>query len=240
MKRKLLILKSALQKPFLTPETLKDTYSVSEEEEEGVYLSYNVAAGDSCDNERGLAMQILDYVLFTMPGAPVRKKLIDAGLGKDVDSYYDGGIQQPLFSIIVKNAGKGKEDLFIQTVEEALKEQVEKGLNKKAIYSAINNYEFKYREADFGRFPKGLIYGLNFLNSWLYDDAKALELADSLTPLAALKEKVDTGYFEQLIKESFLDNTHKAYVYLYPEEGKNERLEEELKAQLAKMKNKLK
>lgn len=229
----------ALQKPFLTPETLKDTYSVSEEEEEGVYLSYNVAAGDSCDNERGLAMQILDYVLFTMPGAPVRKKLIDAGLGKDVDSYYDGGIQQPLFSIIVKNAGKGKEDLFIQTVEEALKEQVEKGLNKKAIYSAINNYEFKYREADFGRFPKGLIYGLNFLNSWLYDDAKALELADSLTPLAALKEKVDTGYFEQLIKESFLDNTHKAYVYLYPEEGKNERLEEELKAQLAKMKNKL-
>lgn len=112
-----------------------------------------------------------------MPGAPVRKKLIDAGLGKDVDSYYDGGIQQPLFSIIVKNAGKGKEDLFVQTVEEALKEQVEKGLNKKAIYSAINNYEFKYREADFGRFPKGLIYGLNFLNSWLYDDAKALELA---------------------------------------------------------------
>ena len=229
----------ALQKPFLTPETLKETYSVSEEEEEGVYLSYNVAAGDSCDNERGLAMQILDYVLFTMPGAPVRKKLIDAGLGKDVDSYYDGGIQQPLFSIIVKNAGKGKEDLFIQTVEDALKEEVEKGLNKKAIYSAINNYEFKYREADFGRFPKGLIYGLNFLNSWLYDDAKALELADSLTPLAALKEKVDTGYFEQLIKESFLDNTHKAYVYLYPEEGKNERLEEELKAQLAKMKNKL-
>ena len=111
--------------------------------------------------------------------------------------------------------------------------------DKEFNYSAINNYEFKYREADFGRFPKGLIYGLNFLNSWLYDDAKALELADSLTPLATLKEKVDTGYFEQLIKESFLDNTHKAYVYLYPEEGKNERLEEELKAQLAKMKNKL-
>ena len=84
-----------------------------------------------------------------------------------------------------------------------------------------------------------LIFVLYFLNCWLYDDAKALELADSLTPLATLKEKVDTGYFEQLIKESFLDNTHKAYVYLYPEEGKNERLEEELKAQLAKMKNKL-
>ena len=112
---------------------------------------------------------------------------------------------------------------------------MENGLNKKAIYSAINNYEFKYREADFGRFPKGLIYGLNFLNSWLYDDTKALELADSLTPLARLKEKVETGYFEQLIKESFLENTHKAYVYLYPEVGKNERLEEELKEQHSSM-----
>ena len=226
--------KVAMQEAFKAPETLKDTYSVSEKEEEGVYLSYNVAAGDSCDNERGLAMQILDYVLFTMPGAPVRKKLIDAGLGKDVDSYYDGGIQQPLFSVIVKNAKKGNEALFIKTLEEALREQAENGLNKKAIYSAINNYEFKYREADFGRFPKGLIYGLNFLNSWLYDDTKALELADSLTPLARLKEKVETGYFEQLIKESFLENTHKAYVYLYPEVGKNERLEEELKEQLAR------
>ena len=198
-----------------------------------------MAAGDSCDNESGLAMQILDFVLFTMTGEPVRKKMIDAGLGKDVDSYYDGGIQQPLFSVIVKNAKKGNEALFIKTLEEALREQAENGLNKKAIYSAINNYEFKYREADFGRFPKGLIYGLNFLNSWLYDDTKALELADSLTPLARLKEKVETGYFEQLIKESFLENTHKAYVYLYPEVGKNERLEEELKEQLARMKDKL-
>lgn len=73
-----------------------------------------MAAGDSCDNERGLAMQILDYVLFTMPGAPVRKKLIDAGLGKDVVATMMAGIQQPLFSVIVKNAKKGNEALFIK------------------------------------------------------------------------------------------------------------------------------
>ena len=167
MKKRQWILKYGMQEAFKAPETLKDTYSVSEKEEEGVYLSYNVAAGDSCDNVLvALQWQILDYVLFTMPGARVRKKLIDAGLGKDVDSYYDGGIQQPLFSVIVKNAKKGKtQALFIKTLEEALREQADKvGLNEKAIYSAINNYEFKYREADFGRFPKGLIYGLNLLD----------------------------------------------------------------------------
>lgn len=229
----------ARQEPFTAPLTVKDTYSVSEEEEDGIYLSYNVVAGDSCDNEKSIALQILDYVLFGMPGAPVKKCLIDAGLGKDVESDYDNGIRQPIFSVIVKNAPKGKEEAFVRILEKALEEQVASGLNKKAIYSAINSYEFKFREASFGRFPKGLIYGLNFLGSWLYDDAKSMELADSLTPLANLKNKVDTGYFEDLIRTCFLENTHKAYIHLYPEAGKNERMEQKLAAQLAAVKEKL-
>lgn len=232
----------AVQKPFAHPVTIKDTYSVSadgDEGEEGIYLSYNVVTGKSDDNEEILALQILDYVLFSMPGAPVRTKLIDAGVGKDVDSYLDAGIQQPVFSVIAKNVQKGKEELFLRTLEEALQEQVKQGMNKKAIYSAINNFEFKYRESNFGRYPKGLIYGLNFLNTWLYDDKRALDLADTLTPLARLKEKVETGYFEELVRRCVLENTHKAYVGLYPETGKNERMEEELRKQLAKIKGTL-
>ena len=230
----------ALQEPFNSPVTVKDTYSVSEDDQEakedGIYLSYNVVAGKSSDNEDLLALQILDYVLLSMPGAPLRKSLIDAGIGKDVDSYLDGGIQQPVFSIIVKNVAKGKEQLFQETIERVLKEQVEKGINKKAIYSAINNFEFKYREANFGRYPKGLIYGLNFLNTWLYDDKAAFDLADTLTPLTELKKKVESGYFEQLIETYFLKNTHKAYVGLYPEKGKNEKMDAQLKKQLAHLK----
>ena len=227
----------ARQKPYASPVLVKDTYSVSEEEEEeGIYLSYNVVAGQNGSNEEMMALQILDYVLFSMPGAPVKKELIEKGLGKDVDSYFDGGIQQPIFSLTVKNAPVGKEAEFVRTVEEALRRQADQGLNKKAILSTINSFEFKYREADFGRFPKGLIYGLNFLNTWLYDDEKAMDLADSVPVLMELKKKVDQGYFEDLIRRYFLDNTHKAYVYLYPEAGKNERMERQLKEQLARVK----
>ncbi|MDO4977948.1 MAG: insulinase family protein [Eubacteriales bacterium] len=229
----------ALQPPFAAPIVEKDTYSVSEGEEEGILLSYNALAGDNGNMEEMMALQILDYVLLSMPGAPVKKTLIEKGLGKDIDSYFDGGIQQPTFSIIAKNAPEGKEEEFIQTVEEALRKQVENGINKKAILSCINSFEFKYREADFGRYPKGLIYGLNFFNTWLYDDSKALELADSIPVLVNLKKKVEEGYFESLITKYFLNNTHKAYVYLYPEAGKNERLENELKAQLNMIKSTL-
>ena len=232
----------ALQKPFETPVTVTDTYPVSEDEEnagEGIYLSYNTVAGLSSDNEEMLALQILEYVLFSMPGAPVRKAIIDAGIGKDVESYLDAGIQQPVFSVIVKNVQQGKEELFKKVIEQALAEQAENGMNKKAIYSSINNFEFKYREASFGRYPKGLIYGLNFLNTWLYDDNRAMDLGDTLTPLANLKKKVDTGYFEELVKKYLLNNTHKAFVNLYPEKGKNERADAELKRQLAGIKGTL-
>ncbi|MDO5145976.1 MAG: insulinase family protein [Eubacteriales bacterium] len=228
----------ALQQPFAQPMTLEDTYSVSgeEEREDGVFLSYNVVTGDNTDQEEMLALQILEYVLFSMPGAPVQKALIDAGIGKEIDSFFDAGIQQPVFSITAKNVEKGKEAVFRETVEQALREQIQKGLNRKAILSAINNFEFKYREANFGRYPKGLIYGLNFLNTWLYGDERALELSDSLTPLMALKKKVETGYFEELVESRLLKNPHKAFVNLYPEMGKNEKMDEKLKKQLAKVK----
>ncbi len=230
----------ALQEAYKEPVLVKDTYSVSEDdEEEGNLLSYNVVAGKNGDLEETMALQILDYVLFTMPGAPIKKELIEKGLGKDVESYFDGGIQQPTFSVILKNAPDHKEEDFIGTIESALGKQVEKGLNKRAILSTINSQEFKYREADFGRYPKGLIYGLNFFNTWLYDDTKAMDLADSIPVLMKLRSKVDSGYFESLIEKYFLNNTHKAYVYLYPEAGKNEKIEGELRDQLARVKAKL-
>lgn len=231
----------ALQAPYQAPETVEDTYSLasSEEDKDGVYLSYNVVCGNSSDVELMMALQILDYVLLSMPGAPVKKALISAGLGREVESSFDPGIQQPVYSVIVKNVDKGREADFIRILEDELGKLIREGINKKAIYSAINSFEFKYREADFGRYPKGLIYGLNFLNTWLYDDDKAMVLSDSLTLLAALKEKVETGYFEGLIEKYILDNPHKTYVNLYPEPGKNDRIEERLKSQLAKVKESL-
>ncbi len=229
-----------LQEPFTRPVTVRDTYSVSREgEEEGILLSYNVAAGDNGNNEEMMALQILDYVLFSMPGAPVKKALIDKGLGKDVYSSFDGGIRQPVFSVTVKNAAAGKEEEFVRVLEDVLRSQADQGISRKAILSTINSFEFRYRESDFGRTPKGLIYGLNFFNTWLYDDNKALDLAEALPVLTGLKKKAGEGYFEELIRRCFLDNTHKTYVNLYPEAGKNERAEKKLRDQLEKVKSTL-
>ena len=87
------------------------------------------------------------------------------------------------------------------------------GIDKKAILAGINYMEFRYREADFGQFPKGLMYGLDIMGSWLYDDENAFSQVQLLSIYDRLKEAVNEGYFEKLIQKWLLDNTHGADPY---------------------------
>lgn len=228
----------AQQKPFTERKRIEESYSISEKEEEEykTYLSYNAVIGDSLDKELYLAFQILEYVLIGAPGAPVKEALIKKGIGADVFSSYDNGIQQPIFSIVAQNADIDQEAEFIETIENVLNQIVEKGIDKRALEAALTNYEFKYKEADFGRFPKGLIHGLNMFDSWLYDDEKPFIHIQTNETFALLRERLKTDYFEQLIRTYLLQNRHKTIVVLKPEKGLNSRQEAALKEKLASYK----
>ena len=173
------------------------------------------------------------------PGAPLKKALIDAGLGKDILSSFDDGIKQPNFSIIAKNANAEDLERFIQVLEDTLASIVEQGMDKKSLLAAINYFEFKHKEGNFGRFPKGLMLGLNAFSTWLYDDAAALDLFSLNDVYDALKQDVETGYFEALIKQYILQNTHKSYCLLMPKKGLNNEIAEREKARLAAYKETL-
>ncbi|MFQ9032430.1 MAG: hypothetical protein ACLR7F_11170 [Waltera sp.] len=80
--------------------------------------------------------------------------------------------------------------------------------------AGINYYEFKYREADFGSYPKGLMYGLQVLDSWLYDDRLPFIHIEANNTFAELRKEVKTGYFEGLVQKYLLDNTHRSVVIL--------------------------
>lgn len=210
-----------LQEPFQRMQELADTYPVSEEEslEEKTYLSYNQIIGTSLEPKLYLAFQILEYALLSAPGAPVKQALLDAGIGKDVLSYYDNGILQPIFSITVKNAEEEQKKAFVQCIRDSLIELAKKGIDRRTLEGAVNYYEFRYREADFGQYPKGLMYGLQILDSWLYDDEKPFIHIKADDTFAFLKNEIGTGYYERLISEYLLDNTHSSLVVLRPEAG---------------------
>lgn len=210
-------------------------YSITmdDSQENKTYLSYNRVVGDSLDKMLYQAFDVLDYALVSSPGAPVKQALIDAGIGDDVYGSYDAGILQPVFSFVAKNANASQADEFESIIENTLKEVVKTGINKEALLAGINSSEFKFREADFGQFPKGLLFGLNCLDSWLFDDMKPFIHLECLGTFAKLRKAVDTDYFEKLIQEYLLDNTHGSSVTVKPKRGLGNEREEALAKELS-------
>ena len=229
------------QEPFGEMREVVQEYSITsdESEEDKTYLSWNKVIGTSLDEKLYLAFQILDYALLSAPGAPLKKALVDAGIGKDIMGSYDNGVYQPLFSVIAKNANVEQKEEFIRVIEDTLREIAEKGMDKKALRAGINYHEFRFREADFGNYPRGLMYGLQLYDSWLYDEAKPFIHMQAIPTFEFLKSQVDTGYFEDLIRTYLLENTHGAVVIIRPERGRTARMDRELAEKLKAYKESL-
>ncbi len=226
------------QEPFEEMKEKVIPYSITSEESEddNTYLSYNKVIGTSLDKELYLAFQILDYALLSAPGAPLKKALTDAGIGKDIMGSYDNGIYQPIFSVISKNANEEQKQEFTELIERVLSDIVKNGIDRKALEAGLNYHEFRYREADFGNYPKGLMYGLQMMDSWLYDEEKPFIHVEALETFEFLKSQVGTGYFEELIRRYILENPHGAIVIVKPEKGRTARMDAELDKELQEYK----
>lgn len=222
-----------LQKPFKEQKELKADYPISddEKEEDNTFLDLNFVVGKSVDPEIYLAFEIIEHLLLETPAAPLKKALVDAEIGKDVLGRFDNGIYQPIFSIIVKNSGEDKKEQFQKVVFDTLNELVQKGIDKKLIEASINIVEFKLREADFQGFPKGLLYCIKSMESWLYDGNPAMHLQYGPT-LEKIKKALTSNYFEKLIEEYLLHNNHRSLLILKPKKGLSEEKAREVRKEL--------
>ena len=222
------------QKAFEKPVEREFSYSITDGEsgEDATYLSVNTVVGDDLDPKLYVAFQILEHTLLDAPGAPLKQALIDAGIGKDILGGYESGILQPFFSVIAKDANKEQKGEFLAIVKGTLRKLADQGINRKSLLAGMNYFEFKYREADYGSAPKGLMYGLQCLDSWLYDGDPMTHLCYQET-FDFLKKEVENGYFEQLIKDYLLDNPFEAVIVVAPEKNLTTKEDEKLAKKLA-------
>ena len=229
------------QPAFDEMRTFHKKYSVAtgEPTDGKAYFAYNAVVGDSLDPKLYVAFQILEYVLMSAPGAVLKKALLDANIGKDVFGSYENGILQPYISIIAKDADISREEDFMRVIRTTLENLVKNGINRRSLEGALNYFEFKFREADFGRYPKGLMYGLQLYDSWLYDENQPLIHLKAYETFDALRKAMDTGYFETLIDQYLLNNHHASLLVLEPEQGLSMKKDEALAKQLALYKESL-
>ena len=214
-----------------------EVYPIGEDESaaEKSFLSLNLVVGDTLDTRTNLALEVLTHALFSSPAAPVRKALIDSGLGKDVDAGLEDDLRQPTFTITMTGSEIDRVEKFYKLLTDELQKLVDGGIDKTLLQASINLMEFKLREADFGLAPKGLIYGLRLLKTWLYggDPNAYLRYEDDL---AAIKRGLDEGLFEGVVQKYFLDNPHKVLMTLAPDKTFAKKRDAAQAAKLAEVK----
>ena len=210
-----------LQKRFAEPVEITTRYPIGENDPltDHTYLTYNLVIGESTDTRLTGACAVLEYVLLEASGAPLKMALLDAGIGKDVYGSYDSGVRQPVFSIVAKNANESDKERFLKLVRETLSKLADEGLNPKSLEAAINSMEFKYREADFGGYPKGLFYSIDVLDSWLHREDLPFAYLKQIEDYRFLREQIGTGYYEGLIRTYFLENPHASFLISCPAKG---------------------
>ncbi len=226
-----------MHKSFDAPVEKEVFYAVGKDEsdEKKSYFSYATVAGSVLEEGLVTAMEMISYSILSMPGAPIQKALIDAGICEEV---YGGleTVNQNIFTITAKNCPADKKDEFVKIVDETLKKIIAEGINKDSLKAALNKKEFDFREADFGSYPKGLFYCMDMMDSWLYDDDKPFMYLKMESVFNDLREKIDTDYFEKLIEKYILNNNHKLILTTNPKKGLTEEKEAALAKKLAEYK----
>ncbi|MDR2169868.1 MAG: insulinase family protein [Planctomycetaceae bacterium] len=233
--------KVTTQPPFDKPKDITAEYSVDagESTNEKTFLSMNYLLPPIInDPQKSYAFDLLTYILIGSESGPLKRVLIDAGIGLDVSCSFDSSILQPCFSIIVHNSDPDKKQQFINIIEDTLKRLVTNGVDRKLIEGAINRTEFTLREFQVSGFPKGLVINMGILDAWTYggDPLKHLRFEQILTDIRA---GVANNYFENLIKEFLIENKSRGFVMLKPKQGLEKENADKLTAKLAEIKKSL-
>jgi len=216
-----------MQKAFDKVRYDEDFYSAQNEDDKA-YYSYNFVIDSSCNKELLVAFQVLTYALVLVPGAPLKKALVDAGVGEDISASFDNDLMQSVFSIMASEAPVDKKEDFVKIVTETLEKICKEGIDKKSLKAALSRSEFRYREADYGRYPKGLMFGIQAMQSWLYDDNMPFDMLSLNDTFKKIGELIETDYFEKIIEKYLLKNTHASVVSIFPEVGLTGRKDGEL------------
>ncbi len=183
------------------------------------YVTVNWMLPAIGDPETTLGLEILSHLLIETPASPLRKALIDSGLGEDLTrGGLDAELRQMVFSTGLKGVNAQDTGQVEALILETLDRLAREGIEADTIAASMNTVEFILRENNTGSYPRGLVLMLRALSTWLHGGDPFSPLAFE-APLAAIKRRVEAGekYFERLIADHLLANPHRTTVVLEPD-----------------------
>lgn len=226
-----------LQAGFKKPKRTVVPYPVSPDEslEKKTYIAVGMKLGEATDREHCLGFSILSYLLLGTAASPLRKALLDSQLGSEIiGGGFDDHRAETVFAVGLKGTEADREERILNLIFSTLQGLVDNGIEKDMIASAVNTIDFKLREANFGGYPKGIVYNIQSLGSWLYDADPLMHLKyEDL--MEKVKREADNGYFESLIDRYLLNNPHQSILVTVPEPDLAKKQDEKVKNELSEL-----
>lgn len=215
-----------IQNPVeIKEEKIKYPIEKGEDKKDKYFFNKSWIIGDSSDTKLILSFEILELILFDMPSSPLKNRLFEAGIAKNVECTFEREFRQPFFSVIVQNTNIEDKEKFESILDETF-DSLSKSIDDDLITAAINKKEFEVREniSDFGN--EGISYFESALTTWLHDEKQVFDALRYEKKFEEIRDAAKTDYFEDLIKKYFIENNHKMLLVLEPDENADTSKEE--------------
>ena len=174
--------------------------------------------GRAAERERIVAADILMDAIMGANESPLKRALLDAGIADDAIGYVADSVAQPFAVVSLRGARPGAAERLRAIVAAEARRLAEGGLDRELVRAALSHAEFVMRERNFG-YPDGVVLAMSAMAGWLYSDDDPAAYLRFEDVFASLREKVEEGYFEALLRELFLDNDHRACAEVVPTES---------------------
>ncbi|MBT3924078.1 MAG: peptidase M16, partial [Nitrospina sp.] len=219
--------------------TLAYPISSHESLEKKSYVLLGYKLDKAINHEHCLGFSILSHLLLGSSASPLRKALITSELGSEViGGGFDDNRADTIFAVGLKGTEPEHESKVLSLIDSTLRELAENGIEEDMIRSAVNSIDFRLREANFGGFPKGIVYNIQALGSWLYDKNPFSHLRFEKV-MRKIKKRMHEGYFEDLIRRFLIENNHRSILVAVPKPGLGKKLEAKERKILKEVKEKL-
>ncbi len=209
----------AMQAPVICPDAVRMMATSAD----NACTALGFVAGTSRDVERIVAVDILMDAIAGSNEAPLKRAVIDAQLADDFNAYLADSVLQPFVVMQLKGAKPGSEEAFAALIRCEAERLASGGLDRGLLHAALSHAEFVMREHNFGM-SDGVVYAMAAMNGWLYDDDDALAYIRYEDVFAHLKEQIEAGWFEELLREVVLESSHWAQARVIPEAASEDAL----------------
>ncbi|KUG23477.1 putative zinc metalloprotease [hydrocarbon metagenome] len=229
------------QKRLTVPLSIRNNYPVGKDEPIERKTMVNVAwmMSENTDHETSLILEIIAALLVGSAASPLRKALIDSGLGEDLTpiSGIEADLKQLMFCAGLRNTQSSDAQKIEQLIFDTIKNVVKNGFDKELIEGVLHQVEIHGKEIIRSSYPYGILLMGNVFQTWLYDGDPLIGL-DFPKIIESIRQRwaADLQIFQKMTKKWLLDNPHRILAIMEPDPDFNEKKEKIHRDKMAKLK----